>query len=76
VEIYTFKLGPVDTPMTIEHPKNASFATVDQVADTIVKAFQKKRYQRYVPGYWAFIMFAVRHLPEWLFQRLTFLSGR
>jgi short-subunit dehydrogenase len=76
VEIYTFKLGPVDTPMTIEHPKNASFATVDQVADAIVKAFQKKRYQRYVPGYWAFIMFAVRHLPEWLFQRLTFLSGR
>jgi short-subunit dehydrogenase len=76
VEIYTFKLGPVDTPMTILHPKNFSFSTVDHVSDIIIRAFAKKRYERYVPGYWALIMFFVRHMPEWLFQRLNFLSGR
>lgn len=76
VEIYTFKLGPVDTPMTVDHPKNFSFSTVDAVSETIVKAFAQKRYERYVPGYWALVMLFVRIMPAWLFQRLAFLSGR
>lgn len=76
VEIYTFKMGPVDTPMTVNHPKNFSFSTVDEVSKTIVKGFNKKRYEVYVPGYWKFVMFFVRNMPEWLFQRLNFLSGR
>ncbi|MFO7680932.1 MAG: SDR family NAD(P)-dependent oxidoreductase [Chloroflexota bacterium] len=76
VEIYTFKMGPVDTPMTVDHPKNFSFSTVAEVSETIVKAFGKKRYERYVPGYWAPVMLFVRNAPEWLFQRLKFLSER
>lgn len=76
VQIYTFKMGPVDTPMTVDHPKNASFATVEQVSGQIVRAFNGRRSVQYVPGYWAVIMFAVRHMPEWLFQRISFLSGR
>lgn len=76
VEIYTFKMGPVDTPMTVDHPKNFSFSTVEKVSDIVTKAFGQKRYERFVPGYWAIIMFFVRHMPEWLFQRVGFLSGR
>lgn len=76
VEIYTFKMGPVDSPMTIDHEKNFSFSTVAQVSDIIVKGFEKKRYEQYVPGYWKIVMFFVRNMPEWLFQRLDFLSGR
>jgi len=76
VEIYTFKLGPVDTPMTITHEKNFSFSTVDQVSDQIVRAFKKQRYEVYIPGYWAWVMLAVQTMPEPLFQRLKFLSGR
>lgn len=76
VEIYTFKLGPVDSPMTVDHEKNFSFATVDQVSDKIVKAFKHKRYELYVPGFWRVVMFFVRVMPEWLFQRLKFLSAR
>lgn len=76
VEIYTFKMGPVDTPMTVDHPKNFSFATVDAVADRMVQALGRRRYQVYVPGYWRWVMLGVRNLPEWLFQRLAFLSGR
>ena len=76
VEVYTFKMGPVDTPMTVDHPKNFSFATVDQVSTQIVKAFQKKRYEVYVPPFWRLVMFFVRMMPEWLFQRLQFLSAR
>lgn len=76
VEIYTFKMGPVDTPMTVAHAKNFSFSTAGNVAETIVKAFEKKRYERYVPSYWQIVMFFVRNMPEWLFQRIGFLSGR
>ncbi|MEB3357261.1 MAG: SDR family NAD(P)-dependent oxidoreductase [Synechococcales bacterium] len=76
IEVYTFKMGPVDTPMTVTHPKNFSFSTVDQVARQMVKAMEGKRYQVYVPGYWAWVMLAVRNMPESLFQRLAFLSGR
>ena len=76
VEIYTFKMGPVDTPMTVDHEKNFSFSTVDEVSETIVKAFERKRYERYVPGYWKLVMFFVRIMPEWLFQKFDFLSGR
>jgi decaprenylphospho-beta-D-erythro-pentofuranosid-2-ulose 2-reductase len=76
VEIYAFKMGPVDTPMTIDHEKNFSFSTVDQVSRNIIKGFEGNRYERYVPGYWKFVMFFVRNMPEWLFQRLEFLSGR
>ncbi len=76
VEIYTFKMGPVDTPMTVDHEKNFSFSTVDEVADIIVKGFEKKRYEQFVPGWWQFVMLFVRNMPEWLFQRLDFLSGR
>ena len=76
VEIYTFIMGPVDTPMTVDHPKNFSFATVDQVADKMVRAFGRRRYQIYVPGYWAWVMGFVRNVPESLFQKLKFLSER
>lgn len=76
VEIYTFKMGPVDTPMTVDHEKNFSFATVDEVSQKIVKAFSRKRYECYIPGFWRLVMLGVRVMPEWLFQRLKFLSGR
>lgn len=76
VEVYSFKLGPVDTPMTIDHEKNFSFSSADSVADQLFSGIHKKRYTQYVPGYWRIVMFAVRTMPEWLFQRLAFLSGR
>jgi decaprenylphospho-beta-D-erythro-pentofuranosid-2-ulose 2-reductase len=76
VEIYDFRLGPVDTPMTTSHEKNFSFSTVDTVADLIMKAFGSKNYCCYLPGWWRFVMLVVRNLPESLFQKLRFLSAR
>ena len=76
LEIYTFKLGPVDSPMTVDHEKNLSFSTVDTVAEKIVQAFESRRYVHYIPGYWWFVMWVVRWLPEPLFQKLGFLSDR
>ncbi|MEM6990615.1 MAG: SDR family NAD(P)-dependent oxidoreductase [Myxococcota bacterium] len=76
VAVHTIKLGPVDTPMTVDHPKNLLFANVDDVAGSIVAALDGPGGEHYVPWYWAPIMGVVRRLPEAVFQRLGFLSGR
>lgn len=76
VEVYTFKMGPVDSPMTRDHTKDFSFSTPERAARDIVRALPSRRYVRYVPGFWAPVMWVVRWLPERIFQRLRFLSGR
>lgn len=76
IELYTFKLGPVDSPMTVEHKKNFSFSSVDTAAEKIVQAFESRRFVHYIPGYWAWVMWVVRWMPEPLFQKLGFLSDR
>ncbi|MEM6296144.1 MAG: SDR family NAD(P)-dependent oxidoreductase [Myxococcota bacterium] len=76
VHVHTLKLGPVDTPMTHDHEKNALFATADDVADQIVAHLDGPGGETYVPWYWRPIMGVVRRMPEPLFQRFGFLSGR
>ena len=75
VELYNIKLGPTDTPMTVDHEKNGTFTTPERAAELIVKGLQRRRYELYVPGFWRWVMLAVRIMPEWIFQRLKFLSA-
>lgn len=76
VSVTTLKLGPVDTPMTVGHPKHPLFGKADAVARDIVKAVDDGAAEAFVPWYWAGIMAVVRRTPERLFQRVPFLSGR
>ena len=76
VTVTTLKLGPVDSPMTVDHPKNMLFSSPERVAPTIVAAIDRGEAEAYVPRYWRPIMEIVRHTPEALFQRLGALSGR
>lgn len=74
--VVTIKLGPVDTKMTTHHKKNAVFATIPGAARGIVRAIDRRAREVYVPGFWFFIMAVVRNMPEAIFQKLSFLSGR
>lgn len=76
VRVTTLKLGPVDTPMTVDHRKTAVFTSAGRAARDIVRAIDRGAGEVYVPGYWRMIMWIVRNTPEALFQRLGFLSGR
>lgn len=76
VAVTTLKLGPVDTPMTRDHAKHPLFGKPAPVAEAIVRAMDARVAEAYVPWFWGAIMPIVRHTPEWLFQRLEFLSGR
>jgi decaprenylphospho-beta-D-erythro-pentofuranosid-2-ulose 2-reductase len=76
VSVVTLKLGPVDTPMTADHAKNALFARPRDVASSIVRALDAGVPEAYVPSFWGAIMPIVRGTPERVFQLLPFLSGR
>jgi short-subunit dehydrogenase len=76
VRVVTIRLGPVDTPMTVDHPKNALFGQAGPVARSIVEAETAGPLDAYLPWYWLPIMAGVRSLPERLFQRFDFLAGR
>jgi decaprenylphospho-beta-D-erythro-pentofuranosid-2-ulose 2-reductase len=76
VAVHTIKLGPVDTPMTTMHRKNPLFSTPAKVARSIVAAVDRGDAEVFVPSFWRPIMFAVRNLPESLFQRVGALAGR
>jgi short-subunit dehydrogenase len=76
VQVHTIKLGPVDSPMTIDHPKNALFTTPEHAARGIVRAIERGVAEAFVPGFWRVIMPIVRNLPEAIFQRVGALSGR
>lgn len=76
VSVTTVKLGPVDTPMTRDHGKHALFGKPNSVARDILRAIDAGTPESYVPFFWGGIMPIVRNTPEWLFQRLPFLSGR
>jgi decaprenylphospho-beta-D-erythro-pentofuranosid-2-ulose 2-reductase len=74
--VQVIKLGPVDTPMTVDHPKNALFSRPDVVAQAILSGMKSGRAVLYVPWFWRPIMLLVRNLPESIFQRARSLSGR
>lgn len=76
VRVHLIKLGPVDTPMTVDHEKNRLFATSPQVAKEIVAVIDRGVSEAFVPGFWRLIMFAVRNIPEPLFQRIGALARR
>lgn len=76
VTVTTLKCGPVDSPMTVDHPKTRLFAQPATVARAMVAAVDAGTAEAYVPWFWAAIMGVVRNAPESLFQRARFLSGR
>lgn len=75
ISLCNIKLGPTDTPMTASHEKNGTFISAEKAAELIDRGLQKSAFILYVPGFWRWIMLAVRLMPEWLFQRLKFLSA-
>lgn len=76
VSVHTIKLGPVDTPMTVDHPKNPLFAQPEGVAKAVVRAIDRGEPEAFIPRFWRPIMETVERMPEPLFQRFKFLSGR
>jgi decaprenylphospho-beta-D-erythro-pentofuranosid-2-ulose 2-reductase len=71
VHVLTIKPGFVSTPMTKGLPRNALFASPDQIAMGILSAIERRRDVVYVPWFWAGIMLIVRLLPGRIFKKLN-----
>jgi decaprenylphospho-beta-D-erythro-pentofuranosid-2-ulose 2-reductase len=72
VRVITIKPGPVDTPMTAHMQKGLTFSKPERVARDICRALERGSPDvLYTPGYWRYIMAAIRLLPERIFKRLS-----
>jgi short-subunit dehydrogenase len=73
VSVVLIKPGPTDTPMAASHRASgcARLASVEDVARAMVRGIDAKRPVVYAPAHWALIMFVVRHLPRFIFNRLN-----
>lgn len=71
VKIILIKPGPTLTPMTA-HINNiySKMASVESVAHKIVDAISAGKSVAYIPFKWRIIMMIIRHLPNFIFNRL------
>ncbi len=71
VQVLTIKPGFVDTPMTAAFKKGALWAQPADVARGILAAIDKGKDEVYLPGFWRLIMLVIRHIPEFIFKKLS-----
>jgi decaprenylphospho-beta-D-erythro-pentofuranosid-2-ulose 2-reductase len=71
VAVVDIKPGFVDTPMTAQFDKGLLWAQPETVAAGIVKAINKKKAVVYLPGFWRWVMWVIRNIPERIFIRLS-----
>jgi len=72
VKIVLIKPGPTDTPMTAQYKaEGRSLASVESVAQGTVDALERGTPVAYLPRKWQLIMFVVRALPDFIFNRLN-----
>ena len=70
VRVVTIKPGFVDTAMTFGRPGMFLVASPQAAARSVVSAVEKGKDQAYVPGFWRWVMLAIRLLPERIFKRM------
>ena len=71
VAVITLKPGTVDTPMTAHMRKGLLFAKPQVVGRGIYEAITKRKDVAYLPGYWRYIMWVVKSIPESVFKKLN-----
>lgn len=71
VAVVLVKPGPTDTPMAAPmKAQGGRPASVEAVARAMVRGIDARRPCFYAPARWALIMFVVRNLPRFVFNRL------
>lgn len=71
LRVVLIKPGPTDTPMTVHlKRRGARLAGVEDVARVIVGAVAQGKRVVYAPGKWRLVMAIIRHLPNFIFDRM------
>lgn len=72
VHVMTVKPGMVKTDMLRGIQKTAFVVEPEKAADAILKGILQRRQTIYVAGIWRWIMLVIRHIPSFIFRRLSF----
>jgi len=73
VNVLTVKPGFVKTEMLKAAVGPTPFAIpVEKAVDDIYKAMRQRRQSIYTPFFWQYIMLVIRHIPSFVFRRLSF----
>jgi decaprenylphospho-beta-D-erythro-pentofuranosid-2-ulose 2-reductase len=72
VKVVLIKPGPTDTPMAAAlKAQGRRVASVEVVAQAIVRGLARGRPAFYTPPIWQVIMLIVRHIPRFVFNKLS-----
>lgn len=71
VAVVTIKPGMVDTPMTAHMRKGLLFASSQKVGLGIYEAMLKRKDVVYLPGYWRYVMWLIKSIPESRFKKMN-----
>ena len=71
VTVTTIKPGFVDTILLEHAPKTFWVISPAEAARQILTAVQKKRQVAYVPARWGLVGMIIRHIPSFIFRRLS-----
>ncbi|GAB4484272.1 MAG: SDR family NAD(P)-dependent oxidoreductase [Anaerolineales bacterium] len=74
VTVTTIKPGFVQTDLLLSAPKKNFFWLIrpEQAAEGIWKAIKARKQTAYVPPQWEWLMLIIRHIPSFIFRRLSF----
>lgn len=73
VNVLTIKPGFVKTEMLKAAAGATPFAIApEKAADDIYNAMRKRKQTAYTPFFWAYIMQIIRHIPSFIFRRMSF----
>ncbi len=72
VHVLTVKPGYVATELTQGQKGMFLVSSAEQAAADIVKAIRRRKQVLYTPWFWGWIMLVVRHIPSFIFRRLSF----
>jgi decaprenylphospho-beta-D-erythro-pentofuranosid-2-ulose 2-reductase len=72
VQLTELRPGVIATPMTAQLPNGILTCPVERAGRLCARAIRRRKDLAYIPGFWRWIMFIVRALPEFVFKRLKF----
>jgi short-subunit dehydrogenase len=72
VHVLTVKPGYVKTDLLPSAKTPFPASSPEETADAIFKAIRRGKQVLYTPWWWWWILFVVRHLPSFLFRRMSF----
>ena len=72
VTVTTTKLGFVDTMLLANAAKTFWVIPPQEAAERIYQAVQKKKQTVYIPARWGLVGLIIRHIPSFVFRRLSF----